>query len=158
MAKTSKTFVADLPELSGEQLEKLYAWGKSTCEQFDVHLQAAGGSMALVAVRKKPGTAREHQRNLRTLLQNWGVNLPAKQAGWLRLVNESACAECKSPQSSDEVVAFNATPDGYVSSADGSTIPAPSDMITRQTCSARLELPKNLLTSRSIDARLCRAA
>ena len=86
---SSKAFVADLPDMTGEQMEKLYAWGKSSCEQFDVQMQTEG-TVTLVAVRKKTGTARDHMRLLRTNLQNWGVTLPSKQAGWLRLVNESA--------------------------------------------------------------------
>ncbi len=88
MAK-SRAFVADLPEeMSPEALERLYAWGKSSCEKFDVHMNA-NGTMALVVVRKKPGTARDHQRNLRTLLQNWGVALPQRQSGWLRIIDET---------------------------------------------------------------------
>ena len=88
MAK-SCAFVADLPEaMSAEALERLYAWGKSSCETFDVHMDE-NGTMALVVVRKKPGTARDHQRNLRTLLQNWGVALPQRQSGWLRIIDET---------------------------------------------------------------------
>ena len=97
MASSSKAFVADLPDLSEEQLEKLYAWGNSSCERFDLHLQE-GGSMTLVAVRKKSGSARDHMRLLRTNLLHWGVSLPAKQIGWLRLVDESASAKGKMPQ------------------------------------------------------------
>ena len=88
MAKSSKAFVADLPEMSVEQLEKLYSWGQSSCERSDIHMRGGGGAMTLVAVRKKSGTARDHMRLLRTNLQNWGVALPAKQTGWLRLVDE----------------------------------------------------------------------
>ena len=88
MAK-SCAFIADLPEaMSAETLERLYAWGKSSCEKFDVHMHE-NGTMALVVVRKKPGTARDHQRNLRTLLQNWGVSLPQRQSGWLRIIDET---------------------------------------------------------------------
>ena len=75
---SGRAFVADLPDMTGEQMEKLYAWGQSSCEQFDVHMQD-GGAMTLVAVRKKSASQREHQRLLRTNLQNWGVSLPAKQ-------------------------------------------------------------------------------
>ena len=70
MAKSS-AFVADLPDdMSAEALERLYAWGKSSCEKFDVHMNG-NGSMVLVAVRKKPGTARDHRRDQqKALLQN----------------------------------------------------------------------------------------
>ena len=88
MAKSS-ALVADLPDdMSPEALERLYAWGKSSCEEFDVHMNA-NGTMALVVVRKKPGTARDHQRNLRTLLQKWAVSLPQRQSGWLRIIDET---------------------------------------------------------------------
>ena len=35
---TSHKFEADLPELTEAQLEKLYGWGKSSCEAFDVRM------------------------------------------------------------------------------------------------------------------------
>ena len=145
MASSSKAFVADLPDLSEEQLEKLYAWGNSSCERFDLHLQE-GGSMTLVAVRKKSGSARDHMRLLRTNLQNWGVSLPAKQTGWLRLVDESASADGM-PQA-PTTMAF---PDEGAADPERSVPRVPN-------CSARLELPANLLTSLAVGARLCRAA
>lgn len=74
--------------MSAEALERLYAWEKRSCEKFDVRMNE-NGTMALVVMRKKPGTARDHQRNLRTLLQNWGVALPQRQSGWLRIVDET---------------------------------------------------------------------
>ena len=91
MASTS--FTADLPDdMTGEQFEKLYAWGKSCCEHFDVRRQE-DGTMLLDVVRKKSGTTRDHMRLLKTNLKNWGINLPTKQAGWLRLVDDSSVAE-----------------------------------------------------------------
>jgi hypothetical protein len=113
MAKSSAAFVADLPQdMSAEALEKLYGWGKSTCAQFDVHMNV-DGSMALVAVRRKSGTARDHMKLLRTLLLSWGVTLPPRQAGWLRIIDEEAelsrvpadqapAATAAAPQKSDE--------------------------------------------------------
>ena len=87
MAKASCAFVADLPDMSDEAMERLYTWGKSNCSKFDVHMDANGG-MKLVVERKKAGTVREHQRNLKTLLKNWGVALPERQSGWLRIIDE----------------------------------------------------------------------
>ena len=164
MAKSGKAFVADLPEMSEEQLEKIYVWGNSSCDQFDLHLQEGGG-MTLVAVRKKSGSARDHMRLLRTNLQNWGVILPVKQVGWLRLVDESASAEDKISQAATiaetsdphEDVAGNA-PDADTPPTVGSAMPIASNIIVRQNCSAQLELPKNLLISPSDGGRLCRAA
>ena len=92
-AVTSCEFVADLPSLDPDQLSKLYTWGKHACTRLDVHMKGEG--LTLVAERKKPGTVRELQRLLRTNLLNWGVGLPAKRSGWLRLVptNEDANAQ-----------------------------------------------------------------
>ena len=82
---TSHHFEADIPELSESQLEKLYAWGKSSCEKFDVRMNG-DMSMVLIATRKKQDSVRGHMRLLRTNLLNWGVALPTKQIGWLRLI------------------------------------------------------------------------
>ena len=90
---TSHNFEADLPELTEAQLEKLYGWGKSSCEAFDIRMNE-DMSMILIATRKKQDSVRGHMRLLRTNLLNWGVSLPDKQMGWLRLVDEK-------PQSTD---------------------------------------------------------
>ena len=84
---TSKSFEADLPELTEDQLTKLYAWGQSSCEHFDVRMKP-DMSMALLATRKKSGSVRDHMRLLRTNLINWGVTMPTKQLGWLRLTTD----------------------------------------------------------------------
>ena len=81
----SKSFEADLPELTEEQLMKLYTWGQSSCEAFDVRMHE-DMTMVLLATRKKSGSVRDHMRLLRTNLVNWGVTLPTKQVGWLRLM------------------------------------------------------------------------
>ena len=82
---TSKSFEADLPELNEGQLEKLYAWGQNSCEHLDVWMKP-DMSMMLIATRKKQDSVRGHMRLLRTNLLNWGVALPTKQVGWLRLI------------------------------------------------------------------------
>ena len=82
---TSHHFEADLLELTEAQLEKLYAWGKSFREAFDSRMHG-DRSMVLIATRKKQDSVRGHMRLLRTNLLNWGVNLPTKQVGWLRLM------------------------------------------------------------------------
>ena len=56
---TSHKFEADLPELTEAQLEKLYGWGKSSCEAFDVRMNG-DMSMVLIATRKKQDSARGH--------------------------------------------------------------------------------------------------
>ena len=121
---TRKTFEADLPELTPEQLTKLYAWGQSSCEVFDVRMNR-NMTMVLLATRKKAGSVRDHMRLLRTNLINWGVTLPTRQAGWLRLVTDEG------------------------NSAGAAAEPARAASSTNQTtpqASSCLALPQSLLT------------
>ena len=97
---TSKSFEADLPELTPEQLTKLYAWGQSSCEHLDVRMRP-DTSMVLTATRKKAGSVRDHMRLLRTNLINWGVALPTKQKGWLRLVTDEGNSDGAAPEDAD---------------------------------------------------------
>jgi len=156
MATTSKAFIADLPDLTAEQLGKLYTWGQSSCEQFDVHTRE-DSSMMLVAVRKKPGSARDHQRLLRTNLVNWGVNLPAKQSGWLRLApdNEStlpATSQAASGEREDDNhLSETQTPQADIINecrgAPSRTAIPPNDVPpTLRTGGLLLHLPQNLLS------------
>ena len=116
----SHKFEADLPELTENQLAKLYAWGQSSCEAFDLRMNP-NMSMMLVATRKKAGTVRDHMRLLRTNLLNWGVSLPDKQMGWLRLVDEK-------PQST------------------GFTTASQQKITPRSPKPTALRLPENILT------------
>ena len=122
---TSHHFEADIPELSESQLEKLYAWGKSSCEKFDVRMNG-DMSMVLIATRKKQDSVRGHMRLLRTNLLNWGVSLPDKQMGWLRLVAD----EGNSAGAAGEAA--------HAASSKNQTTPQASH---------RLVLPTNLLTT-----------
>ena len=123
--ETSKSFEADLPELTEGQLEKLYAWGKSSCEAFDLRMNG-DMSMVLIATRKKQDSVRSHMRLLRTNLLNWGVSLPNKQMGWLRLVAD----EGNSAGAAEEAA--------HAASSKNQTTPQASH---------RLVLPTNLLTT-----------
>ena len=124
---TSKSFEADLPELTPDQLTKLYAWGQSSCEHLDVRMKP-DMTMVLVATRKKAGSVRDNMRLLRTNLLNWGVSLPAKQLGWLRLITDKGnSAQMKG---AGREAAHAAT------SANGTTPQASSCLV----------LPQNLLT------------
>ena len=122
---TSKSFEADLPELTEGQLEKLYAWGQSSCEHLDVRMKP-DMSMVLIATRKKQDSVRGHMRLLRTNLLNWGVSLPNKQMGWLRLVAD----EGNSAGAAEEAA--------HAASSKNQTTPQASH---------RLVLPTNLLTT-----------
>ena len=153
MAK-ARAYVADLPaEMSDAAMEKLYAWGK-TNEKFDVRMNA-NGSMTLVVERKKAGTARDHQRNLRTLLNNWGVALPQRQAGWLRIIGEEmgsmehAPAASDPPDESEEEWLAAAVQEEHACDGAGKPtapaeipVSAPSAMV-----GLRLRPPSNLLTN-----------
>ena len=133
MAK-SAAFVADLPDMTPDQLAKLYSWGKSSCAKFDVQ-QMENGAMLLVAVRKKPGSARDHMRLLRTNMMNWSVQMPAKQTGWLRLIiDEADSARSESAPLREESAEQN----------DLQPTPVGPTFTTRARF--QLEEPKNLLT------------
>ena len=121
---TSHKFEADLPELTESQLEKLYAWGKSSCESFDLRMHG-DMTMVLIATRKKQDSVRGHMRLLRTNLLNWGVSLPNKQMGWLRLVADEG-----NPAGAAEEAA-------HAASSKNQTTPQASH---------RLVLPTNMLT------------
>ena len=97
---TSQHFEADLPELTDGQLEKLFAWGQNSCEAFDVRMNG-DMTMVLIATRKKSGSVRDHMRLLRTNLVNWGVTLPSKQKGWLRIVTDEGNSDGAAPEDAD---------------------------------------------------------
>jgi hypothetical protein len=141
VAATSGAFVADLPPLDPEQLSKLYTWGKHACTRFDVHMKGEG--LMLAAERKKSGTAREHQRLLRTNLLNWGVELPAKQSGWLRLVPANAQGESEKTGAECNTTAMTAS-DALKESEQvpGADAPFPNCAMPARG----LRLPRNLLT------------
>ena len=101
-------------------------------------------SMVLAAVRKKDGTARDHQRLLRTNLIHWGVELPAKQTGWLRLIDEATQPADLGPTttsapSAPEPVREEAAP------TEQDTVHPPMGRACAAT-PCRLALPRNLLT------------
>ena len=125
---TSKRFEADLPDMTEEQLSKLYLWGKSSCEHMDFRIKP-DMSIVLIATRKKQDSVRGHMRLLRTNLLNWGVTLPTKQLGWIRLTPD----KCKSAQR-----------DGGDKEADAPSNPF-QNMPQTSHCSL-LTLPLNLLT------------
>ena len=127
---TSQSFEADLPELTEGQLEKLYAWGQSSCEHLDVRMKP-DMSMMLIATREKQDSVRGHMRLLRTNLLNWGVALPTKQVGWLRLMmDEGNSAEMNGAASKE--------------SADAQSNPI--QKMPHTSHRSFLTLPPNLLT------------
>ena len=88
MATTGAHFVATLPaSMTDDQLLKVVEWSKQACVKSDVTMRC-DGRCELVAESKKKKTAREFQRNIRTNMLNWGMDLPSKQTGWLRIVSE----------------------------------------------------------------------
>ena len=73
---------------------------KSSCEAFDVRMNG-DMTMVLLATRKKSGSVRDHMRLLRTNLINWGVALPTKQKGWLRVVTDEGNSDGAAPEAAD---------------------------------------------------------
>ena len=86
----ARAFVADLPDLSPEQLALAYGWCKKKFDQFDIH-RCGEEKYVLVALCRKDEegkTVRQWQSLIRTNLQNWHVTLPTTvQKGWLRAVS-----------------------------------------------------------------------
>jgi len=155
-APTSPAFVADLPEMSAEQLSKMHSWGHQCCTKFDVHMKDDNG-LLLVCVRKKTGTVREHMRNLRTCLRNWEVELPVKMTAWLRLVTDQS-------QGDEEVAAKPVTDDSDAASSAKSSPRLKGDAEPERCVKPIrtedgpffifLELPKNLLSNPAAFAAL----
>ena len=82
---TAYGFYASLPDtLTDEQFVRLVKWGKESCQKSDVFMK--DGTMHIIAIRKEAKTARSFQSLLRTLMTNWGVELPQKMVGWLELI------------------------------------------------------------------------
>ena len=142
-AITSTFYVADLPDLTPEQLEKLHTWGRNSCCKFDVHMD--GGALKLVTKRKKKATAREHMRLLRTNLLRWGADMPEKQQGWLRLIsgddNEevTVATETKTCEQNATTELLD-NPDDVAS--DGCSREEPVGVLQNSS----LHLPRNMLT------------
>jgi len=79
-------FDAKLPELTDGQFDKLCRWAKESCQKSDVFMK--DGTMHIIAIRKEAKTARSFQSLLRTLMTNWGVELPRVMVGWLSLLSD----------------------------------------------------------------------
>ena len=93
-----RAFVADLPDLTPEQLASAYAWAKKKFEKSQIQRRDEGYTLAALCLEEK--TVRKWQSLIRTNLQNWNVALPsAPVKGWLRAL------------SADAYAAIQATPD-----------------------------------------------
>ena len=82
-------FVADIPDVTCEQLAKLYAWTQSKFKESQINMDADRSSYTLSALclDGSTKTVRQWQSLLRTNLLNWGVELPKGQKNWLRGVS-----------------------------------------------------------------------
>ncbi len=80
-----RAFVADIPDVTPEQLAKLYAWTQSKFKESNINMNA-DSSYALCALCPDGSskTVRQWQSLIRTNLINWGVEMPKAQKNWLR--------------------------------------------------------------------------
>ena len=125
---TSASFVADLPPMDADQLAKMYTWGKTSCNRFDVHMKQDG--FTLVVERKKAGNVREHQRVLRTNLKNWGVDMPEKMKDWLRIVSDAD--QLTAPVEQEESGRGTAREETHAREATGPRLRAPLNLLANR--------------------------
>ena len=78
---TVAAFVADIPDVTCEQLAKLYAWTQSKFKESKINMNADRASYTLCAVclDGSSKTVRQWQSLIRTNLINWGVEMPKAQ-------------------------------------------------------------------------------
>ena len=136
MAK-SRCFVATLPNnMTDEQFEKLFTWSKVHCERSD--FVRDNECVRLLVTRAEPRTQRDFQRILRTNLLNYGVPLPAKMGGWLKLFDECEY-DCIKSMAAGKIV--DESEESCTSSAPSPRSPSPPP--TRSA--TMLRAPVNLL-------------
>jgi hypothetical protein len=81
-----RAFVADLPDLSPEQLAHAYTWAKKKFERWGI--QPRDGGYLLAALCSEEKSVRNWQSLMRTNMQHWKVDLPTTpQKGWLRALS-----------------------------------------------------------------------
>ena len=93
---TSRAFVATLPDMTDDQLDRVVAWASSTCAKHDM-IMCKDGILKLLCVRHDLHSTRSIQRLLRTLLLKYGVALPQKMEKWIQLIAEDEFDEWKRP-------------------------------------------------------------
>ena len=83
---TVAAFVADIPDVTCEQLAKLFAWTQSKFKESKINMNADRASYTLSALclDGSTKTVRQWQSLIRTNLINWGVEMPKAQKNWLR--------------------------------------------------------------------------
>ena len=98
---TSKCFVATLPTtLTDDQFDKLRPWSQYHCEQSDFARDKKNGCIRLLVTKREPRTQRDFQRLLRTI--DFGVTMPTKQVGWLRIFDMCDCDRMRILAAGDE--------------------------------------------------------
>ena len=77
-----RAFVADMPDMTPEQLASAYAWAKKKFERWGI--QPRDGGYLLAALCSEEKSVRNWQSLMRTNMQHWKVDLPTTpQKGWL---------------------------------------------------------------------------
>lgn len=83
-----RAFVADMPDMTPEQLASAYAWASKKKEFEKWSIQASDGGYLLATLCQDEKSVRQWQSLVRTNLQHWVVTLPnTPQKRWLRALS-----------------------------------------------------------------------
>ena len=148
-------FVADIPDVTPEQLAKLYAWTQAKFKESQINMNADRSSYTISALclDGSAKTVRQWQSLVCTNLLNWGVEMPKAQKNWLRGVS------AKEYQSIIQIPDVTPNPSSPTSEKceDRKMQPALPMSGSAQGCGADatsagfgLQLPRKLLTQRRI--------
>ena len=138
----SAYFAVQLPDLTDEQLVKVYTWGKETCVQSNLVMKKEGGFL-LIAQKEEARDLRSRQRLMATNLKHWGLDISSQPKHWVRLLTCEQYDAISRPEETARGV------------ADPNEAPAEEAPAMPTLCHAaspallRLELPPNLLTVRA---------
>ena len=156
-----RAFVADLPDLTPEELTQAYAWADKKFERSTINRRGEAG-YTLAALCQEEKSVRQWQSLLRTNLQHWNVTLPSTpQKGWLRALSAdefdalvvtpgaSAASEAPKPCDVDSEPDY-ATTNNEQSYQDETVTVDLQENAPPQSCQVfmplQLRLPPNLLT------------
>ena len=152
MTSAVGAFVADIPDVTPEQLAKLYAWTQSKFKRSQIGMNADGSSYTLSALCPDPAKTKRHwQSLLGTNMKHWGVEIPKGQK-WLRAVSaEEYESIIQTPYAAPTPSSPASEPNEECEKASSPKLPAfPISGSAHHGCggASALQLPRNLLTQR----------
>ncbi len=113
--------------------------GENTCVESHFMLKE-GDRYEMAARRSEPNSIRGYQKLLRTRLKAWGVDLPDKQQGWLRLLTNEEYSQIVYPK-----------PKPSPPQCNNGLFPLPVNLITaKYVPGGRSHLPVNTITAKYI--------